>query len=202
MKEPKVPNLKSKKKEIGSTNDFEILDLLLSNDNFNPEESNINFAFYISDIETMKHLITIKSLDVNYVPFQNNLIYINDILKKQTVQTPLLKAINGNDIDLFELIINHQSFEKDELQLEIARRLAFNRNSEEFNIDINSPILTFNRMDVVSPLCAAVLLNFNTDCISEILNHPKFDSRKSDIANTLLIRNSRVTIDLIYDFDC
>lgn len=76
MKEPKVPNLKSKKKEIGSTNDFEILDLLLSNDNFNPEESNINFAFYISDIETMKHLITIKSLDVNYVPFQNNLIYI------------------------------------------------------------------------------------------------------------------------------
>lgn len=114
----------------------------------------------------------------------------------------MLKAINGNDIDLFELIINHQSFEKDELQLEIARRLAFNRNSEEFNIDINSPILTFNLMDVMSPLCAAVLLNFNTDCIPEILNHPKFDSRKSDIANTLLIRNSRVTIDLIYDFDC
>lgn len=57
-------------------------------------------------------------------------------------------------------------------------------------------------MDVMSPLCAAVLLNFNTDCIPEILNHPKFDSRKSDIANTLLIRNSRVTIDLIYDFDC
>lgn len=178
------------------------MDLFLSNDNFNPEESNINFAFYISDIETMKHLITIKSLDVNYVPFQNNLIYINDILKKQTVQTPLLKAIKGNDIDLFELIINHQSFEKDELQLEIARRLAFNRNSEEFNIDINSPLLTFNRMDVMPPLCAAVLLNFNTDCISAILNHPKFDSRKSDIANTLLIRNSRVTIDLIFDFDC
>ena len=104
-------------------------------------------------------------------------------------------------------MINHQSFEKDELQLEIARRLAFKYSmkmflklvyiSEEFNIDINSPILALNQMLAMSPLCAAVLLNFNEDTISIILNYPKFDSRKSDI-----IRNSRSLMNLKYDFDC
>lgn len=49
-----------------------IVELIIKNERFDPDESCINYAFLISPSSISKHLISVKSLDVNYNYIKNN----------------------------------------------------------------------------------------------------------------------------------
>ena len=202
------------------------LEILLNNEKFDPEESNINFAFYLSSISTSSQLMSFKSIDVNYVPFQTNDLkyyYKNGI---KIIMTSLRKAIMNNSMSLFDLIIQHPSFVKDKNQLIYDIQIAFYENKidflvklfemiNEFDIDINSPIFNGN-----NALIESIVSKSRIEMISFILNHSKFDSNKSDLLKAFILSYDRKSplykmtdnnkfnlhfiekTNLIYDFDC
>ena len=146
------------------------IDLIINNEGFNPKESLLNYAFLISKGETLKNLLSIKSLDVNYIDYTS-------------FKTPLIDAVLSNDIEKVDLIINHPSFDKNKSQLKTAlketivndRKDIFIKLFKGFENDLNTfQIDNRNLLDFAA-------INSNQDIIAEILKNPKFDSKKSDI---------------------
>lgn len=108
----------------------DIIDLLINDQKFDPEESRLNYAFFISSNETSKHLINAKSLDVNYIHYEkipkqieNQSLNPNYLSSNQNIiqknedfivefQTTLSRAVKLKYNEKVNLIISHHSFDK------------------------------------------------------------------------------------------
>ena len=143
----------------------EVIDFLIKNERFDPDESHLNFAFYKSFGRIATQLSSLKSLDVNYKlsrHLKNNLTYENymehfkkDNLtkeKKETVAfyqpinkygTALTNAVDDNNIDMIDLIINHSSFDKNKSLIDVAIAKAVYSN----NVEIMRKLLELNNND-------------------------------------------------------
>lgn len=88
-------------------NDENLINLILKNEKFNQDESNINLAFHLASDKICRLLINFESIDVNYVPNQD----ISNSFKDKC-KSFLIKSIMNLDKVLFDLIIHHPSFHK------------------------------------------------------------------------------------------
>lgn len=152
---------------------YDIIDMLIKNKNFNRKESNIKLAFSISNVEALKHLIKIKKLDVNN-------------------STKLIQAINNKDIEMIDIIIHHQSFDKIKSKIDKAFITSLNSNCDEI-IKRFIPLLD----DVaIYKVNGRDLLSIAQDySSSEILNlvikHPSFDKSRFDINKAIDIASEK-----------
>ena len=197
---------------IAVINHFDnLIDLLLNDDKFDPEESKLNYSFFISSGETSKRLIaSAKSLDVNYKlsrHLKNNLTYENymehfkkDNLtkeKKETVVfyqpinkygTALTNAVDDNNIDMIDLIINHSSFDKNKSLIDVAIAKAVYSN----NVEIMRKLLELNNNDINifdtdgNNLLKYAVMNENEEVLLELLNNENFDSKKFNLVQAFV----------------
>ena len=86
----------------------EIVNLLLNNESFDPYESDISYALYVSRSEITKELINNKDIDVNYVHFDRD---TNVHHKINSYKSVLMKSVINNDKEKVEIIIQHRSFD-------------------------------------------------------------------------------------------
>ena len=83
-----------------------IVSLLLKHEAFDPEESNINYAFFISSGKISKQLLNSNYVDVNYNHCQ---IEYHDFIFESTLN----KAVKQKDLKKIDLIIENPSFYKE-----------------------------------------------------------------------------------------
>ena len=111
----------------------DIVSLLVQNKKFDPEESELDYAFAISDGEISNQLISVEGLDVNYK------------FESYFFETSLFHANISNNYEKIELIISHKSFDPIKSQ---ANELIFSdfikvnekffkKNFDKFVKDVN-----------------------------------------------------------------
>lgn len=177
-------------------NNIKIIELLIKNDKFDKDESMLNHAFYISRNKVAETLLSLESLDVNYVPTDDSL---NTLYKRfnghQFERTPLINSIIANEQKTFDLIISHPSFKNDKsllinaiyVSLCESKSFYFLKLIEFANIDINSSLFGEN-----SILVQAVIEQSYISMIESIINHPNFDSKKSNIYDAFIKLNTNL----------
>lgn len=145
-------------------NDLSLVDDILNDDRFDPEESLFINALFASKGEVLMHLASSKYLDVNrkiiynsklindnqYGPtFRSFGMKVNGNDQINEYKTPLIHAVELHDLDLINIIINHPSFdvEKSDLGLAIYTSIIeneidiFNKLIEVKNVDMKHKIL-------------------------------------------------------------
>lgn len=173
---------------------IEIIDLLISNEKFDPEESSLNFAFFISNNEIASKLFNLKDLDVNYVAIDNdidhrlnisNSIYYTD--RNKLYETALTLATSKSDFYMVNLIVNHHSFNPITSQL---KKAIFNcvekQNFKMFEILIKLPYVDINMATPTMSLLTCSALSKSREIMNAILAHPNFDPIKSSIYDTFI----------------
>lgn len=167
---------------IAASSGFEkIVSLLINDYKFDPEESNINYAFYLSNDKIAKLLLPVKGLNVNncMVPRIAN----KSILYSK--ESKLILAVNSGNEKLIDLIISHPSFDLNKSQSMTAVFAAISNDQ----ISIFKKLLNLFDNDLYfsdkSLLVSAAECGSNS-IISEILNHESFNSAKSDIVQAFI----------------
>lgn len=69
-----------------------IVNLIINSDKFDPIESRLDYAFYISSNKIAKILFSLKQLNVNYESFVSS-TNSKAILAKKEIETPLIKNV-------------------------------------------------------------------------------------------------------------
>ncbi|KAK8841740.1 hypothetical protein M9Y10_026687 [Tritrichomonas musculus] len=171
--------------EAVDKNLIDIVSLLISNDKFDPEESLLDYAFFISFGKVPGLLINIKSLDVNYTEYKKT-------LNQLTYVTTLTNAIESNLNEKIDLIINHHSFDKDKSDLSAALFKAIEKN----NYSAFRKLLKFvNNYDDISSVFT--ILNNNDsweDLFLEILAFNEKNGKFIDFTKNLKNEKSFFTI--------
>ncbi|KAK8872160.1 hypothetical protein M9Y10_007922 [Tritrichomonas musculus] len=122
----------------------EIGELLLNDKRFDPEENDINYAFFFSSPALAKKIISFKNVDVNCIFRRQN--DNNSKSKKVVEEQRLIRALHSNDLEMVDLIKNHPSFDIGKYEIQRILSLAISSNKIEFfqvvmsiiNNDINS----------------------------------------------------------------
>lgn len=211
-----------------SKNLDKIVDLLINNENFDSEESCINYAFFISTGDISKKLITSEKLDVNYKISKEEKEKENESQIDRDIQeirrerlefcepneirsytTTLIDAIYVNDPEKVDLIIHHPSFNQAKSQLKRAifasvekdRLEIFQKLIQLVNDDVN--IFNCNN----ESLLYVSVVNKSKEVLSAILNNSKFDASKSDLLNAFIQtinKNNDDSVSImnkLYDYD-
>lgn len=199
-----------------------IVDLIIKNEKFNPEESNVNYAFFLSSEIIAKKLILSKSLDVNYeiekecvkeeansIEFKKSQLkyYLPD--EEHRYITTLIDAINNNYKEKIDMIIHHSSFNKIKSQLKKSIFVSVEKNRLEIFQQLiklmNSNVNIFN-CNNESLLFVAVKYR-SKDILSEILKNSDFDEKKScflrAFCETIINNNSESAniMNELYNYD-
>ncbi|KAK8875507.1 hypothetical protein M9Y10_005673 [Tritrichomonas musculus] len=166
-----------------------IIELLINDEKFDPEESLLDYSFFISSFISSQYLIASKLLDVNYFYFgeysQIDCDFVNDtVLVKETI-------LNNND--KIDLIINHSSFDKDKSHLSEALFCAI-RNE---NIMIFKKLIKFANCndDVFKslPMIFSPQIKDNDQLIIDVFEINKKNGNFIDFSNLLQNRKSFFT---------
>lgn len=161
----------------------EIIPLLLNHEKFDPEESDIGYAFYISEGPIMKQLINCKYIDVNYTVIhqEKNNQYVDIFAKKNLFETTLMHSISQRNLEKIDLILEHPTFDPVKSQIKQA---IFDVSSMT-NIEIFKRIWKYlnNDVNLSTPNGTLLFIQAATlaipEVISEILNKGDFkDNRK------------------------
>lgn len=95
----------------------ELINILINDKRFDPEESLLNYSFFISTGNASKKLVSLGSLDVNLSDLNKKKLYVDDasempyiVHNKDANVSVLIDTIYNNDIDKNDLIIIHPSF--------------------------------------------------------------------------------------------
>lgn len=140
----------------------EIVDLIINNEKFDSEESLLDSAFAFSEGQIAKQLFSLSSLNVNYKfidqddvshqydNFESETDFFSPKRRKinkvdpYTFETCLIHAVNKNDQEKFDLIINHPSFNPIKSQAKYALFASVSKN----NINIFKKLLSILNNDV------------------------------------------------------
>ena len=194
----------------------DIIDLLINDEKFDPEESRLDYAFFISNGETFKKLLSAEALDVNYksarkIRNKKNLNYFNNLppIKDSTMSfifkatkkygTALTNAVEENNIEMVDLIIKHPSFDKTKSLFNVAVAKAVYSN----NIEIMKKLLEFNNNDLNitdidgNDLLYYAVINLNQEVLIELLTN--YDSKQFDILKAFIGSYSKSNIN--YDWN-
>ena len=202
-------NISNYKKETALTisvskENEDIIKKIINNSKFEATKSRLDYAFYISSPKISKLLISSKTLDVNYLyrktvsPFiskssSNQKKNDNDQDEDFLFHTKLTDIgnnkyciengeNNSTIIELIDLIINHQSFDKEKSLAKIA---LF--NSTSCDIEIFKKFLSIFENDVNilgengQSLLVSAAKNKNKEVVQFLLNDPNFDCNKNEI---------------------
>ena len=178
-----------------------IVDLIIKSDKFNQEESRLNYAFFISTGEISKQLLSVNSIDINYDTDDiNRREVLSSQIKNndcdsyfsyeihQTRETNLTSAVILNDIEKVHLIIQQPTFDKVKSQLKTA--ILFSVENNEIEIFKELIQLVDNDVNMSDfegkSLLFHSIAHASDDIMTEILNHPNFDSKKSDILSAFI----------------
>lgn len=192
----------------------EIVDLIINNEKFDPEESLLDSAFSISTGPISKQLFSLSNLNVNYKfvdidevcsQYDNNnnnndnmyYMFIPDIPDEDEMdiysfETSLIHAVNKNDQTKIDLIINHPSFDPVKSQVKSALFASVKKG----NINIFKTLLSILNNDVnILSQTQESLFSYSIRCksesiIEEIINNKKFDPNKVDIVSAFIKANS------------
>lgn len=94
----------------------DIIELLLKDERFDQEQSHFHYAYIISNIKTQKYLLSSK-----FIKLDND-----DYLHSFT------KAVQENEFEFAELIINNEFFDKSQVKFGSIIEYIINRNSFQF----------------------------------------------------------------------
>ena len=195
----------------------ELVDIIISNKKFDPFESNLDLAFFESDTEIAKKLITINELDVNYrkISLQSDrkkttnttertskfvssrlknarsskMIYLDEVKSSNFITTPLISAVSRSNSEKIDLIINHPSFDPIKSLVKNAIFITCNRqDTDEFNKLVK---LNNNDVNIVSEL-GTTLLEAAVETglksmVTDVLNNETFDAKKSKFIDAFIL---------------
>ncbi|KAK8839026.1 hypothetical protein M9Y10_032492 [Tritrichomonas musculus] len=164
---------------------YNIIDMLISHKGFDRRESNAKFAFSISNTESLKHLIKIRSLDVNSL--------IND------KDTKLIIATNNKDLEMIDLIIHHRSFNKIKSKLDKAFHIALKTGSKEI-IKKFLPLLddvNKHKLNDKDLLSVVQDLPDPIEMINLVLSHPSFDTNQFNFDKAIQIATAKKDLEII-----
>lgn len=157
-----------------------IVNLIINNEKFDPEESNANVAFFNSSGKIARQLWSIKNLNVNsiLVPY----VYIRKNRNEKGLKSCLMSAIMNKDYNKVDLILTHPSFNPGKSQL----KLCFVDLIKSFNAELFRKFIKLVDNEVNILLDNKSLLYYsakyhNEEAMIDILSSDKFDSKKSDI---------------------
>ena len=163
-------------------NKSEIVSLLISNPKFDPVESRLDYAFYISQGEISKLLISHTKPDVNFK------VFIKQNSDWASFETTLIHAVKSNDILKIGLILNHESFDPIKSQSKLAIFYAaelgfldiFRQLLPLVNNDVNISLEKNNSLLIVA------VKNHRENIINEIINNDSFSSNKSHLLDAFV----------------
>ena len=98
---------------------------IINHESFDPEESNLDYAFYISSNHFAEQLSLIEGLDVNYCHEEQS-----KETKKTLFKTTLMHAIKNEQFDKIDIIINHKSFDQEKSLIINAILLSMEMNQK------------------------------------------------------------------------
>ena len=165
-----------------------VIDILIVNDKLDPEENNLNYAFYYSSPSICKHIIASKKIDVNtvfqYKQNKQNGYNRNYYLKEVgTNDTKLVQATSANDLELVDLIINHPSFDQDKSDLKRAIFTSISSNNIEMFRKLikitNNDINTYERNG--QNIFSYALEMKSNEILLDIFKNPSFELKGRDI---------------------
>lgn len=147
----------------------EIVSLLINNERFDYDESDLDYAFYISYGKIAEQLISVKGLDVNY----KNESFL--------FETALYHSYLQSDLNKIEMIISHHSFDPIKSRIKELILCDFiNKNTEfvmkhidKFLYDVNASLKGVS----LFTFCAK---NSNFEILKEIIKNESFNPAKND----------------------
>ncbi|KAK8880443.1 hypothetical protein M9Y10_003117 [Tritrichomonas musculus] len=178
-----------------------IVSLLINHPKFDPEESFLDYSFFISSKEIAKQLYEDDSLDINYINTHSckqekkTFFYYYDdeddfYQKKETNQyeTALIHAVNQNQLELVDMIVKHPLFDPVKSQVNEAIFASVENNSTdifEYLLKlVNNDVNIYNQRH--QSLLFYTIICDNKEFFSKILNSDTFDSHKSDILDSFI----------------
>lgn len=188
---------------------YEIADLIVNDEKFNEKDVNINYFFYIAKSKTSKFLLkSFKSIDVNKTFGMNdqnmvktckeeeaetdvkrNCNHLFKISKKADndvyQQSKLIYVINDNDLELFNMIIQHPSFDRHKTDVEKALFTAISQNRKEMYhelIQISKDEFHTYKFNDENVFIYAIL-NSNNDALNDLFNSTQIKLSKEEIEN-------------------
>lgn len=164
-----------------------IIHAIIDSEKFDPVESELDRAFYISEGFNALQLIKVKGLDVNYrkpVEIQQP-IPPNDHSSNNSYlfDTSLTYAVKKENVSKIQMIVNHSSFNAYKSHIKQALFLA----AEKDQIEIFRTLLPFvdNDVNISFQTNKSLLIhsveNRSEKIIDEIIHHESFDPLKSDL---------------------
>lgn len=172
---------------------IELVDLIIAHPKFDPKLSHLDqaFAYSIPSKELSRKFIQMKSFDMNSNEFHQ-------------IMTPLMLAIQFNDIELIEMITHHPTF--DQVKSKIKSCLFYSilcKNLKLFNyfLKMNGDDINIKNEQNMSLLHCAASVNDNDVILSEILKNENLDSNKSDIEVAFMNSKSRKTMEMLVAYD-
>ncbi|KAK8840572.1 hypothetical protein M9Y10_030782 [Tritrichomonas musculus] len=169
----------------------EIVSLLLNNERFNPTESCINYAFFISNVEIALQLISVKELDVNARFDAMKANHWSSSQWKQEIEptTSLLHSIPNNNTQKVDIIINHPTFDPIKSQLKMALFKSIDQNKGEIFKKllklVNNDVNIYNQNG--DSLFLYAVVNGCHEIVSRIVDNPTFDAKKSNLYKAFMI---------------
>ena len=185
----------------------EIVELIINNEKFEPEESLLGSAFAISEGQISKQLFSLSSLNVNYKfidkddignqynEFDDRIMGLwaleipdKDKMDPYSFETSLIRAVNKNDLEKINQIINHPSFDPIKSQIKGAL-FASVKNK---NINIFRSLLSKLNNDVnIYSQAQESLFSYSIRCgseifVEEIINNDNFNPDKANILNAFI----------------
>ncbi|KAK8838502.1 hypothetical protein M9Y10_033130 [Tritrichomonas musculus] len=166
----------------------EIVDLLIKDERFDPIKSGFNFAFFNASNEIIEQLSSSEFLDVNYnyeiMDMKNN----HRIFKEALEKTALIHSVEINDIEKFDFIINHPTFDKDKSDVINAIFAAAKNN----NVGIFKKLIKLidNDINIENQKGESLLVvsahNLSGAIIDELFNDPRFDPINGQIVDAFI----------------
>ncbi|KAK8836079.1 hypothetical protein M9Y10_040035 [Tritrichomonas musculus] len=198
----------------------QFIDLLFSNERFNPIESCLDYTFVYGSIDYQMKVLSTKWFDVNHLMFevqkqQFNQLLLDDSIncsnseEKKYSETVLNFAVRTNIKEIVDFIIKHPDFDKEKSDLksaifttikndnfELFKKLLYLLKEEINDYEFNHNSLLFNIIDYK-----------RIDMVKEILKHPNFDSKKNrffdDFCSNFdpINHNSYEIMKILYEYD-
>ena len=168
---------------------YKIIDLLINNVKFEPEESLLNYAFYLADYQTSKLLSNLKSLDVNFTIYNytTNIYYVKPKQKEFLFETTLMSAVQNNDIEKVDLIIHHSSFDKNRSSYQAAIYISIKNNFYEIFKTLLHLLDNINYYDYNNhPILSLAAKYHNNEMIKEIFQFKNYNPKKADFLNSFI----------------
>ena len=200
----------------------EIVDIIINNKKFDPVESRLDYAFYLSNGNISKKLALLEKLDVNYKTYlcdnsENNENKVNETKvtglyhdykctdTTKIISTKLICAVSCSDGELIDLIVNHPSFDPVKSFAKNSVFLACKKDNvnifKKLFKYINNDINTKNEIGV--SLLEIAVENDASNMVVEILNNEKFDLSNINF-NKIFIKSfskSFETMKSLFDYD-